>query len=159
MLVRKNACLCAFHCLCSLCMPPCISLRTFPTHACVHFTVYFPCACLHAFHCLPYACLYAFHCLLSFCMPPCISLCSFPTHASMHFTVYFACHCPFPTHASMHFTDYFPYAGIYAHRSVISPLCISLSIVLVSTFPTQLSFSAHAYIPYAVDAVDLRRTQ
>ena len=35
----------ALHCLLSLRMPLCISLSTCPTHASMHFTVYFSCAC------------------------------------------------------------------------------------------------------------------
>ena len=107
-------------------MPLCISLSTFPVHACMHYIVYFPCACL-----------YALHCLLSLCMPLCISLsnalcmhrgtslCTCPMQASMYFAVYFPCACLyafscllslcmrlqfFAMHASMHFTVHFSHA-------------------------------------------------
>ena len=70
------ACLCAVHCLLSLCMHLCTSLcacpmraslSTFPAHASMHHTVYFPCA---------------FRCALSLCMPLCISLSTFPMQSS-----------------------------------------------------------------------------
>ena len=75
--------------LSTLRVPLCISLSIFSAHASMHFTVYFLCACL-----------YAFHCLLSLCMHPRTSLCTFPVHASILFTLYlpYAClyafHCP-----------------------------------------------------------------
>ena len=90
--LRISLCSFAMHasnCLLSLCMPLCISLSTFPAHASMHFTVYFPCACL-----------YEFHCLLPLCMHLCISLCTCPMHFAVHF----------PWHASMHFIVYFPCA-------------------------------------------------
>ena len=97
---QLSPCLCAVHCLLSLCNLR-ASLCTCPTHASTQrFTVYFPCACIYALasalaphmplcvllssfpahawmHCTvysPFACLYAFHCLLSLRMPPCVSL-------------------------------------------------------------------------------------
>ena len=73
-------------------MPLRISLFTFPVHASMHFTVCsrakeYKIATRFTLY-FPYACLYAFHSLLSLCMPLCISLSTFPEHASMHFTVY-----------------------------------------------------------------------
>ena len=67
-----------------------------PAHASVQYTVYFPCVCLYAIHCLislcaclftllhslcftvylPCAFLYTCHCLLSLRMPLCSSLCT-----------------------------------------------------------------------------------
>ena len=130
------ACLYAFHCLLSLRMPPCITLSTFPAHASLHvtacsqcarhlctclstcslrashFTAYFPCACISAFHSALALCM---HQCISLCTCPiCIALSTFPLHASMHsfctcpmhFTVYFPHACPI----TMHFAVYFPYA-------------------------------------------------
>ena len=135
------------------------SLCTFPLRASMHFTIYFPCACLYALHCLlslhtplrislsaflvrtsmhlcqylPYACLYAFDGLLSLCMHLCISLCTCPMHASLHFTVYFPCAC------------------MYAFHSVLA-LCISLC-----TFPTHAFMHFTAYFPYAVKLCRMQR--
>ena len=67
----------AFHCLLSLRVHLCISLSTFPVHASMHFTVYFPRACLYACH---------FFCALSLRMPPCISLSIFPMQLSAVFS-------------------------------------------------------------------------
>ena len=53
----------------------CISLCTGPMQSSRHFIVYFPYACLAAFHCLP-----------SLRMPLCISLRALPTHASTHYS-------------------------------------------------------------------------
>ena len=69
----------AFHSVLALRMPLCISLPTFPeqctslptspVHASMHFTVYFPCACIYAFHLV----LASMHLTVHF-----------PEHASMH---------------------------------------------------------------------------
>ena len=108
--------------LSTLCMPLCVlmhftvyllhlctSLCTCPTHASMHFTVYFPAhASVHFTVHFPCACLYAFHCLLSLC----ISLSTFPTHCSMDVTLYL------------------PYGSLYVFCCALSlcmPLCISLS--------------------------------
>ena len=69
---------CAYICALASVMPLPISLSTFPTHASMHATVFFPCACI-----------YAFHSVLALRMPLCMSLSTFPLHASIHFTVYF----------------------------------------------------------------------
>ena len=77
LLLRVSLLLCA--------LPLCISLSTFPAHASMHFTlrmhftVYFPCACL---------------CAPNLGMPLCISLSVFPAHPSTSHTVY-------SVHASM----------------------------------------------------------
>ena len=73
-----------------------ISLCALSMHASMHFTVYFPCACL-----------YTLHCLLSLRMSLCIFL-------SSSRTCLYAFHCTFPVHASMHFTLYLPYACLCA---------------------------------------------
>ena len=109
----SNACLHAFDCQLFLCMPPRITLRTFPAHASMHFTIYFPGALAS---------------VLALCMPLCLSLSTLPVHASMHFTL-----PTFPARASTHFSLYLPYA-FHCALSLRMPLCISLS-----TFPTQLS--------------------
>ena len=83
-----------FHFVLSRRMPLCSSLSTSTAHASMHFTVYFPCACLYASHCLLSLrvrhCLlslrmplvYSFHCLLSLRMHLCISLPTFPMQLS-----------------------------------------------------------------------------
>ena len=50
----------------------------------------------------PRACLYAFHCALSICKPVCVSL-SFPARASMYFNVYFPCACLYVLHCLLSF--------------------------------------------------------
>ena len=108
-----------------------ISLCTFPLHASMHQTLYFPCACL-----------YAFHCLLSLCIHLCTCLRTCPMRASMYLTVYFFCvrlyafqrllspcmHlcvslCTCPMHASVHFTVHFPYTALYAFHCLLSLCC------------------------------------
>ena len=54
------------------------TLSTFPVHASMQFTVYFPCASMHFTLYLPYA----FHCALSLCLPLCVSLSAFPMQLS-----------------------------------------------------------------------------
>ena len=68
------ACLCAFDCLLSLRMPLCVSLSTFPVHACMHFTVR-----------SPFARLYTFHSVLALRVPLCVLLRCLSAHASLHF--------------------------------------------------------------------------
>ena len=80
-------------------LPLCISLSTFPAHACVRFTVYFPCACI-----------YALRTALALRMP------------ATHFTLCLPCACLF----ALPFTVYFPCACLYA-LSLRMPLCVSLS--------------------------------
>ena len=57
-----------------------VSLCTFALRASMHFTLYFPCACVLMHFC---ACLYAFHSVLALCVPLCIALSTFLAHASM----------------------------------------------------------------------------
>ena len=78
---------------------PLFTLSTFPVHASMRFTVYFPCTRL-----------YAFHSLLSLRVPLCIPLSTFPVHASMH---------TIPAHASSNFTLYLPYACLFAFHCLI----------------------------------------
>ena len=127
--------------LLSLRMRPCTCLSTCPTHASMHFTVYCPCACL-----------YAAHCLLSVCLPQCISA---STCLRMH-----PCTClsTCPTHASMHFNVYFPCACLYAFHCLLSP-CVHLCVLLcacpshftVHSLRTPLCVSLSVYFPYAVE--------
>ena len=73
------ACRYAFHCLLSLRMHLCTSLCACPTHASMHFTVYFP---VHASMYFTLRLPYAFHCALSLCMSLCIALSTFPIQLS-----------------------------------------------------------------------------
>ena len=121
--ISLSAFLYAFHYLISVRMPLCVSL-TFPAHALMRLTVYFPCACL-----------YALHSALALRMPLRISLSTFLVRASPHITLYF------PTHASMHFSvhssfAHFPCARLYTcpvhayafhrQRSLCTQPCASL---------------------------------
>ena len=116
----------AFHCLLSLyTLHSALALRTplcisFPAHASMHFSVYFPCACPYALRSELALRMPLCISLSTLCMPLCSSLSIFPAHASTHFTLYlpYAClsafHsvlallCTFSTHASTHFTVYLP---------------------------------------------------
>ena len=154
----RTACLYAFHCLLSLRV--CISLSTFPAHASMHFTVYFPCACIFTLYlCVPRcyfpcACLCAFHCLVSLRTPLFISLPRFPAHASTHLTLYLPHACRYAFHCLLslrvplcNFTVYFPCACLYAFHCLLSlrmPLCISLC-----ALRKHPSTHFTLYLPYA----------
>ena len=140
----------ACDCLLSLRMPPYILLSTFHARACMHFIVYFPCACLYSLYyllslcmhlCISlYACpmhvFYVFYCLLFLhmflcitlstfpVMPLCISLCAPPTHASMYFTLYL----PHTSRMLLAFHSLLPYACLHAFYCLLStrmPLCVA----------------------------------
>ena len=130
-LTDQSARLCAVHCLLSLCLrlrTSLCSLSTFPAQASMHFTAYFPCACICALHSV-----------LALRMPLRTSLSTSPVRAAMHSTVSTA-------HVSVQFTVYFPCACVYALHSVLvrAPLCSSLS-----TFPAHVSMCITLHLPHA----------
>ena len=152
------ACHYAFHSLLSLRMPS------------VHFTVYFPRACI----CALLFCTCPFNCPISLRMPRCVSLSTFPAHASMRFAVYFPCTCifalhsalalrmplrvplsTFPAHASMRFTARSPYACLYAfhsvlaHASMFSPSTLRTSMRFTVCCPCARTLHFILYLPYA----------
>ena len=97
----RYACLYAFHCLLPLCVPPCISLSTFPL-LCMYLCISLSTLCMPpriSLFTFPVR-IHALHSLLALRVPLRISLLTFPAHASMHLTLYLPHVCLYALHCS-----------------------------------------------------------